>query len=89
MSRSLKTIRAAGSKASEALAVSDWPISRPLFMRSRLSIVMACRGSFGSDQAAIGAGPVGDSLPWRTRMPISALVTDLVADQPMTGVSMS
>ena len=57
-------------------------------MRRRLSGVMAWRGSFGSAQAATGAGAVMSSLPWRTRMPSSALVTDLVADQPITGVSM-
>ena len=56
-------------------------------MRRRLSGVMACRGSFGSAQAASGAGASIASLPWRTRMPSSALVTDLVADQPITGVS--
>ena len=87
MSRSTKTIRAEGSKASPALAVSDWPMSRPLFMRSRLSSVIAWRGSFGSDQAAIGAGPCMDIRPWRTRMPSSALVTDLVIDQPMISLS--
>ena len=58
-------------------------------MRSRLSIVMAWRGSPGSAQAAIGAGASTESLPWRTRMPIRALVTDLVADQPITCVSIA
>jgi hypothetical protein len=57
-------------------------------MRNRLSMEMACRGSPGSDQAAIGAGPPTESLCCRARMPISALVTDLVTDQPITGVSM-
>ena len=57
-------------------------------MRSRLSGVIARRGSVGSDQAAIGAGAVMSSRPWRTRMPSRALVTDLVIDQPITGVSM-
>jgi len=36
-----------GSNASRALAVSDWPQLSPLFMRSRLSIEIARRGSPG------------------------------------------
>ena len=58
VSGSVKTICAVGSNAVNALEVSDWPMSRPLVIRSSWSIVIAWRGSFGSDHAAIGAGPL-------------------------------
>ena len=56
-------------------------------MRIRLSMLMVWRGSAGLAQASMGAGPSTLSLPWRTRTPIRALVTDLVIDQPWMGVS--
>ena len=53
---------------------------RPLSMRSNWSTVTAWCGSADERQAAIGAGWSSRSLPWRTRMPISALTTDFVSE---------
>ena len=49
--------------------------------------MIAPRGSRGSDHAATGAGPSIVNFCWRTRTPTIALMTDLVIDQPIRGVS--
>ena len=45
------------------------------------------RGSEGVDHSAMAAGAFISSFPFRTRMPRSAFVTDLVIDQPISGVA--
>ena len=82
MSGCVKSMREDGSKP---LLVSS--SASPLVMRMSCSMVIAWRGSDGFRQAATGAGVASASFPWRTRMPTSALVTDLVSDQPSSGVS--
>ena len=55
-------------------------------MRSIWSGVMGGADLPASDHSAIGAGFFISSIPFRTRMPRSALVTDFVIENPIRGV---
>ncbi len=87
MSSSMNFMRLTGSKAEPSEACSELPSARPAVWRSSWSTVMAWRGSSGFVQAATGAGPSSFNLPWRTRMPVSAEITDFVMEKPSSGVS--
>ena len=81
-------IRLTGSSAAASEADSELPRSRPAVWRNNWSTVMAWRGSSDFCHAATGAGRSSVSMPLRTRMPVSADITDLVAEKPSSGVSM-
>ena len=56
-------------------------------MRMRCSTSISRRGSSAPRHSGIGAGIEGVTSPCCVRMPISALITDLVMEKPSSGVS--